>query len=71
MGMLAILAAQILLPTDTASFRHGGQAKAGSDASLARTVFCKWSVASRQRYGFLQATRLPLQLFGSCVVSRL
>jgi len=60
-----------LLLTYSTSFRHGGQAKAGSVAPLAHTVFCKWSVASRPCYGSLQATRLSLQLFGSCIVSGL
>ena len=58
-----------LLLTYSTSFRHGGQAKAGSVAPLAHTVFCKWSVASRPCYGSLQATRLSLQLFGSCIVA--
>ena len=34
-----------LLLTYSTSFRHGGQAKAGSVAPLAHTFFCKWSVA--------------------------
>jgi hypothetical protein len=36
MGALAIFAAQILLLTYSTSFRHCGQAKAGSDAPLAQ-----------------------------------
>ena len=36
MGVLAILAVQILRPTYSTSSRHGGQAKAGSDAPLAQ-----------------------------------
>jgi hypothetical protein len=38
-GVLATLAAQILLPTYSTSSRQGGQAKAGSAAPLAHTVF--------------------------------
>src|SRR5437773_5676081 len=41
MGALAIFAAQILRLTYSTSSRHGGQAKAGSDAPFEHTVFCK------------------------------
>jgi hypothetical protein len=44
---LVYLISELLLTFSTSS-RHGGQAKAGSAAPLA-TVFCKWSVATRQR----------------------
>jgi len=38
-----------LLLTYSTSSRHGGQAKAGSGAALAHTVFCKSGVALRKR----------------------
>ena len=41
MGALVIFAAQILRLTYSTSSRHGGQAKAGSDAPFEHTVFCK------------------------------
>ena len=46
---LVYLISELLLTYSTSS-RHGGQAKAGSHAPLAHTVFCKWSVASRPCY---------------------
>ena len=45
---LVYLILEFLLTYST-SFRHGGQAKAGSAAPLAHTVFCKWSIALRKR----------------------
>ena len=41
MGALVIFAAQILRLIYSTSSRHGGQAKAGSDAPFEHTVFCK------------------------------
>jgi len=55
--------------TYSTSSRHGGQAKAGSAAPIAHTVFCKWSVGSRHCYSFSQATRPPQD--GLAVVSLL
>ena len=64
---------QLLLTYSTSS-RHGGQAKEGFDAPLAQPLATASKLeAGSQRRGrlterFSQPTRLPLQLFSSCIV---